>query len=211
MSTNPIQRNNTLMITKRHIAAASITTLTLSLFTGVVGYQSGRQIRNGITLQPNHSLLPDVEQQQTLEALLMEVEEANNIRADHDYQFVRELQQDQPISIPEMPKTIDGATVIEANGDLDSINIEELPSTPLPTSGWAIQVASYPTLAEANEEISRWEELGQTPYVVKAAVNGDIWYRIRLSGFADKAQAENQRNTIQSQTNEFDYIVVKAP
>lgn len=211
MSTNPIQRNNTLMITKRHIAAASITTLTLSLFTGVVGYQSGRQIRSGTTIQSSHSLLPNVEQQQTLEALLMEVEEANNIRADHDYQFVRELQQDQPISIPAMPKALEGTTVIEANDSLPSAPVEELPSIPLPASGWAIQVASFPTLAEANAEITRWQELGQTPYVVKAAVNGDIWYRIRLAGFADKAQAETQRNTIQTQTNEFDYIVVKAP
>ena len=48
MSTNSIQPSNPLIITKRHIVAVSITTLMLSLFTGIVGYQSGRKLHMGL-------------------------------------------------------------------------------------------------------------------------------------------------------------------
>jgi cell division protein FtsN len=198
-----------MMITKRHIAAASITTLTLSLFTGVVGYQSGRKLSIHAEKPSAVSLLPDVEHQETLEALLVEIEQTEHIRVDHDYQFVRELQKDQPISIPEKPNSSLTETTVESSESDE--NLPELPSNPLPSGGWAIQVASFPTIGEANDEALKWNDRSQQAYVVVAALHGDIWYRVRIAGYADKAQAELQRKSIQTEMNEFDYMVVKAP
>ena len=197
MSTNSVQHSSTMMITKRHIAAASITTLTLSLFTGVVGYQSGRKLSVHSEKPSAVSLLPDVKHQETLEALLVEIEQTEHIRADHDYQFVRELQKDQPISIPEKPNSLVTETTIDSSDA--NISVPELPSNPLPSGGWAIQVASFPTMGEANDESLKWNDRGQSAYVVAAALQGDIWYRVRIAGYADKAQAEIQRKTIQTE------------
>ena len=209
MSTNSIQPSNPLIITKRHIVAVSITTLMLSLFTGIVGYQSGRKLHMGSEKDSVASLLPNVDEQASLEELLLEIEQTKHIRSDNDYQFVNELQKDSPISIPAQPNTITTETVIEA--DTDTMTIPEVASTPLPTSGWALQVGSYPTLDEANQQADTWSGNGQKPYIVTASVDGEVWYRLRLSGLSDKAQAVALKKTLQEQMNEFDYVVVRAP
>ncbi len=208
MSTHSVQNPNPLIITKRHIVAVSITTLMLSLFTGVVGYQSGRKLHTG-SENASASLLPNVEEQASLEELLMEIEQSKHIRADSDYQFVYELQKNTPISIPEKPTTIQTETVVES--DPAALEVPEVVQNPLPTSGWAIQVGSYPSVEEAQAEVVVWSERGQKPYVVTASVDGEVWYRVRLSGLSDKAQAAALQKTLQEQMNEFDYLVVHAP
>ncbi len=210
MSTNSIQNPNPLLITKRHIIAVSITTLMLSLFAGVVGYQSGRKLHIDNNTSPSSiSLLPNVAEQASLEELLLEIEQTKNIRADRDYQFVSELQQDKPIAIPNAPETLNTETVV--NADPDMLEIPEVVANPLPTSGWAIQVGSYPSIEESQQQVDKWTELGQKPYVVTASVDNEVWYRVRLAGLSDKAQAEALNKTLQEQMNEFDYIVVRAP
>lgn len=209
MSTNSLQQPNPLIITKRHIVAVSITTLMLSLFTGIVGYQSGRKLHMGSEKDSVASLLPNVDEQASLEELLLEIEQTKHIRSDNDYQFVNELQKDSPISIPAEPNKITTETLVQSNSE--EIEIPEVASTPLPTSGWSLQVGSYPTLDEANAESERWASQGQKPYIVTASIDGEVWYRVRLSGLTDKAQAEALNKTLQEQTNEFDYVVVRAP
>ena len=209
MSTNSLQPSNPLIITKRHIVAVSITTLMLSLFTGIVGYQSGRKLHMGSEKDSVVTLLPNVDEQASLEELLLEIEQTKHIRSDNDYQFVNELQKDSPISIPDQPNKITAETVI--NADPDALEIPEVATTPLPTSGWALQVGSYPTLDEANQQTDVWANQGQKPYIVTASVDGEVWYRVRLSGLSDKAQAEALNRTLQEKMNEFDYVVVRAP
>lgn len=210
MSTHSVQNPNPLIITKRHIVAVSITTLMLSLFTGVVGYQSGRKLHTGTGAESSvASLLPKVEEQASLEELLMEIEQSKHIRADSDYQFVYELQKNTPISIPEEPTAVKTETVVES--DPTALEIPEVVANPLPTSGWAIQVGSYPSIEEAQAEVVTWSERGQKPYVVTASVDGEVWYRVRLAGLSDKAQASALQKTLQEQMNEFDYLVVHAP
>jgi cell division protein FtsN len=212
MSTNSIQPPNPLIITKRHIIAVSITTLMLSLFTGVVGYQSGRKLHMETQDTTVASLLPNVDDQASLEELLLEIEQTKHIRSDNDYQFVNELQKNTPISIPAVPETLDNETVIQADpGALQIPEVAPNALSTLPTTGWSIQVGSYPTLEESQVQMDRWTELGQEPYVVTASVDGEVWYRARLSGLSDKAQAEALKETLQGQMNEFDYIVVRAP
>ena len=209
MSTNSLQPPNPLIITKRHIVAVSITTLMLSLFTGIVGYQSGRKLNMDSEKDSVVTLLPNVDEQASLEELLLEIEQTKHIRSDNDYQFVNELQKDSPISIPVQPNTITTETVIDA--DPEALEIPEVATTPLPTSGWALQVGSYPTLDEATLQIETWGDKGQQPYIVTASVDGEVWYRVRLSGLSDKAQAEALNRTLQEQMSEFDYVVVRAP
>ena len=209
MSTNSLQSPNPLIITKRHIVAVSITTLMLSLFTGIVGYQSGRKLHMGVEKTSVASLLPNVDEQASLEELLLEIEQTKHIRSDNDYQFVNELQKDAPISIPAQPSTIVTETIIDANPD--ALDIPEVVPNPLPTSGWSVQVGSFPSIEEATAQTERWSSMGQRPYVVTASVDGEVWYRVRLSGLTDKAQAQALKQTLQEQTNEFDYVVVRAP
>lgn len=209
MSTNSLQPPNPLIITKRHIIAVSITTLMLSLFTGIVGYQSGRKLHMGTEKDRGVTLLPNVDEQASLEELLLEIEQTKHIRSDNDYQFVNELQKDSPISIPVQPNKVTTETTI--NADPEALEIPEVAPTPLPTTGWALQVGSYPTLDEATQQTDTWTSQGQKPYIVTASVDGEVWYRVRLSGLSDKAQAEALNRTLQEKMNEFDYVVVRAP
>ena len=209
MSTNSLQPPNPLIITKRHIIAVSITTLMLSLFTGIVGYQSGRKLHMGTEKERGVTLLPNVDEQASLEELLLEIEQTKHIRSDNDYQFVNELQKDSPISIPVQPNKVTTETIIHA--DPEALEIPEVASNPLPTTGWALQVGSYPTLDEATQQTDTWSSQGQKPYIVTASVDGEVWYRVRLAGLSDKAQAETLNRTLQEKMNEFDYVVVRAP
>ena len=87
----------------------------------------------------------------------------------------------------------------------------ELPSTPLPTSGWSVQVGAYPNLKEAEEHTQRIIEEGQQGYILTASVNGETWYRVRIAGYPTKAAAQEAKKALQIKHQEFDYFIFKAP
>ena len=94
-------------------------------------------------------------------------------------------------------------------------NVElEFPETPqqrLPTSGWSIQVGSYPSLSEAQTKLETMKSEFPSVYTVTASIEGDTWYRVRIAGFPTKAEAMEKKKSLEIQNQEFDYLVFKAP
>ena len=213
MTSLPVQKRKQFIVTKRHVAAFSVITTSIALLTGAIGYQTGKKLHSNIgmqnTLPLTYQLLPDVEKQKRLEELLLEIDQSQQHAADSDYLFPEELTKNDVLPIPKEPELeSEGTQISVEEGDR---TIPELPSTPLPTSGWSVQVGSYPNLKEAEEHASRLQELGQNIYIVTASVNGEVWYRTRIAGYPTKADANDAKKALQIKHQEFDYLIFKAP
>jgi hypothetical protein len=209
MSKLPIRKKNYTTITKMHIAALSLTTIFLSLLTGAIGYQAGKK---SIPLPENEntsSMLPNVDKQATLEALLHEIDQAQRQGSDNDYLFPAELLKEEPLPMPAPPPTVDVTTNISPSPE--KMELPELPQQSLPTSGWSIQVGSYPNIEEAQSKLATLKEEYPKAYTVTASIEGDTWYRVRIAGYPTKAKAMDKKKSLEVQNQEFDYLVFKTP
>lgn len=212
MTTLPIQKRKQFIVTKRHVAAFAVITTFIALLTGAIGYQTGKKLHSDIssqTLPITYQLLPETEKQKRLEELLMEIDQSQQHAADSDYLFPEELTKEDVLPIPKEPEIAMEGTQIQAEDGENAI--PELPSTPLPRSGWSVQVGAYPNLQEAEEHAARLIEEGQQGYIVTASVNGDTWYRVRIAGYPTKAEAQTAKKALQIKHQEFDYFIFKAP
>ena len=209
MSDLPIRKRNYTTITKMHIAALSLTTIFLSLLTGAIGYQAGKKSISLPEGEQQRTLLPNVDKQATLEALLHEIDQAQRQGADNDYLFPAELLKEDPLPIPDPPSVEQTQTNIPPSAD--AVDIPQLPTDKLPKSGWSIQVGSYPNLEEAQSKKETLQTDFPNVYVVTASIEGDTWYRVRIAGYPTKAEALEKKKALEIQNQEFDYLVFKAP
>ena len=212
MTDLPIRKRKQFTFTKRHLVAFSITTAAISVLTGAIGYQTGKKLHASNSSQVQnltYALLPDGEKQRALEELLLEIEHTQANAADSDYKFPSEIIKDEPLDIPVevLPPTQE--TTIPASEE-DSPT-PELPTTPLPTTGWSVQVGSYPNLEEAQARLELLAAENSNGYIVTASVNGENWYRVRISGYATKALAIDAKKALQIKNQEFDYFIYKSP
>lgn len=209
MSNLPIRKKNYTTITRMHVAALSLTTVFLSLLTGAIGYQAGKKNSPTNGNEAQLSLLPQIEKQETLEALLHEIDQVQEHSADSDYLFPDELLSNEPLPTPAPPEDLSNPSNILPAAD--KTEIPELPSAPLPTSGWSIQVGSYPTMSEAQDKSESLKEKHAKVYTVTASIEGETWYRVRIAGYPTKAAALEGKRQLETQNQEFDYLVFKAP
>lgn len=90
------------------------------------------------------------------------------------------------------------------------------PAKPLPPPGlpkilekavseYTVQVASYPTMAEAQKHADELAEKGFPAYPVKATVTGTTWYRVSIGSFKNRKAAMDYRTDLLKQN------VVKDP
>jgi len=61
---------------------------------------------------------------------------------------------------------------------------------------WVVNLTSLGNSVAANNELNRLRHLGVHAESVKANIQGKIWYRIRVAGFAGKEAAERQRKVL---------------
>ena len=209
MSNLPIRKRNYTAITKMHVAALSLTTIFLSLLTGAIGYQAGKKSVPVSTNDTQLRLLPNIEKQETLEALLHEIDQAQRTGSDNDYLFPDELLTNSPLPIPQKPTAEEA--VSNALPSPEEMEISDLPKNKLPTSGWSIQVGSYPNISEATTKAESLQESHAQVYTVTASIEGETWYRVRIAGYPTKAAAMDGKRQLESQNQEFDYLVFKAP
>ena len=215
MTALPIQKRKQFIVTKRHVAAFTVITTSIALLTGAIGYQTGKKLHADISTQTTipitYQLLPDSEKQKKLEELLLEIDQSQQHAADSDYLFPEELTKEDVLPIPKDPKMAIEGTQIPATEGAVNDGTPELPSTPLPKSGWSLQVGAYPNLQEAEEHTKRLIEDGQQGYIVTASVNGETWYRVRIAGYPTKSDALSAKKALQIKNQEFDYFIFKAP
>ena len=56
--------------------------------------------------------------------------------------------------------------------------------------GWSVNLNSYPNRIETDKKMLELKRQGIPAEVVVVTVNGVQWYRIRVTGFATKAEAD---------------------
>ena len=77
-------------------------------------------------------------------------------------------------------------------------------------AGWTVQLAAYPSEAEAAELIRDLRGRGFAAFHQRADVNGQTWHRVRVDLHADKASAEAAARTLAS-ASPYDPFVTRHP
>lgn len=202
-------------ITRGHLGALGVSTLAIAVLSFLVGLELGRSglvVENAPGQAATSAFLPDVADDQALELLLREVEQARRAEEkDPTVTFNNELARPVPtISATDAPLS-SVVTAVEPGGPLPVPPPGPAPVDALPTSGWSVQVASYEDLAEADLHVAQLKELGHPAYRIEALVSGATWYRVRIGGHETRAKAEEARLALVDQLGSAELVLAPAP
>ncbi len=81
----------------------------------------------------------------------------------------------------------------------------------VPGSGWAVQLASYVSVEEADAHIAELAELDIDAYRQAAMVRGETRHRVRVGGYRSQSSAQKGRQELVQRLGVEDAIVVQAP
>lgn len=204
-------------ITRGHLAALAVATTAIAVLAFLVGFQVGRG-KSGATdaaeAPPTAAFLPDATDQEALEALLREVERAQQpsdpSQAPRDVTFNHDLPHEVPSEIPTAPPAPQVDSLVA--GDPAAAPSPPVdPGPGAPTSGWAVQIASYAGAAEADAHVAALQEQDLAAYRVAALVDGATWYRVKVGGFSSREEASEQRGELATRLGLEDLVVSPAP
>ena len=209
--------SNQIWITRGHLAALAVATSAIAVLAFLVGVEVGRA---GNDAPPpddttaTAAFLPDATDQEALEALLREVERAQQ-QADptlvaRDVTFNHDLPHETPPEIPTELPVIPTDSVV-GDDPLDAPQPPVDPGPGAPTDGWAVQIASYADVAEADAHVARLREQELAAYRIAALVDGTTWYRVRVGGFTSREQANEERSALATTLGLGDLMVSPAP
>ncbi len=204
------KRREQIYITRSHIFAISITTLSIAVLTFALGYKTGLSRAAPPPEIVSPPLLPNTEQQDTLEELLRQIEKTHEDSRSTDYLFPDEI--DAPkLPMPEEEKIVE-KTVSEIRPASDNAPANpKLSDIDVPNDGWAVQISSFPSEAEAQKTITSLKKKELAAYFVVANIEGKNWYRVRIGGYRTKEMAHKGRNELSVLLGGKDYIISKAP
>jgi len=183
-------------ITRGHLMALGTATFFIALLAFFVGMQVGRSQSDAPTISSDAALVPEVNRQDALEALLREVEAAQ--AGAPPLAFNETLAQENAPTPP-----------LEASEEISSTT--EIPAkqpppppppapkdAPVPKTGWSIQVASYDSVADADKRVNQLKGMSLQAYRIGALIKGRQWYRVRVGGYTTKEAAEASRLKLQT-------------
>ena len=209
--TTPIQRSREqIYITKSHLLALGTSTLLVVGISFFVGFRAGAA---QFEADPNPNMaeiLPEADQQATLEALLRQIETAQQERPERAFQFPSELPSNEPRAVPETAQK-------EETPSQQTQNIPEpIPSAPdgciASEPGWFVQVRAHSNIDEALEQTAKLNErLDVGVHCFTALVDNTTWYRVRVGPYESENLANTKRELIETLLGESGFIVSKAP
>lgn len=175
--------------------ALGTATFFIALLAFFIGIQVGRSQSEAPDVSGDAALLPDSNQQDALEALLREVEAAQDDAP--PMAFNETLAQD---NAPEPP--VEDAEQKALSTEVPAATPPTPPppapkDSPIPKTGWSIQVASYDSVKDADARVAQLKNMGLKSYRVGALIKGQQWYRVRVGAYPNKAAAETARQQLQ--------------
>jgi DedD protein len=206
---------NQLWLTRSHLAALGTSTVLIAVLAFMLGYKVGARSSEAPAVAEAPGLLPVAGDRDSLEALLREVEQAQRERAsaqaqDAQLTFPTALRSPDPtMSVGEAPEGSGAAAVVPPPAEPPAP-----PSAgefPPPASGWAIQIAAFPSAEEADARVAELRAAEAAAYRVAALIHGETWYRVRVGGFPNRDAATQARAELASALGVDDLIVVEAP
>ena len=209
------RNDHQIWITRGHLAALAASTASIAFLAFLVGLQVGQRddtTADEVATAP--TLLPDADRDDALELLLREVELAQaTVSPSGDA-----VPKGRDLAFPAI--LADGATKVPSATEPTVATVSVTPpvaappkapnSTP-PADGWAVQIASFPTVREADARISELADAGHSVYRVAALVDGQTWYRVRIGGFASRDRAESARHDLARRLEAPDLLLAEAP
>jgi cell division protein FtsN len=199
-------------ITRGHLGALAVTTASIALLTFLVGVQVGQRTAPEVaTPEAQTGILPDADAHASLELLLREVELSQasvdpSGQAHVSLSFPHILAEGGTATPEHEPEPVATVSVAPPAGDAP-----KPPKNRPPVDGWSVQVASHPTQAEADAQLSALQEQGLEAYRVAALVDGQTWYRVRVGGFASRAKAEKARRRLAERLEAPDLVLAESP
>lgn len=202
------KKNQKHEFSRSQILAIGVITLALVVCTFALGYKAGSS-KSAIAAPKASSILPNPDEHASLEELIRQIESSNTIPA-RDYIFHEELEtQRLPLGMNTDAQYLE-QTTLHSDHNLNPPE-PEITKLKVPSSGWSIQVGSFPTLEEAEEYIADLTEKGLEAYYVVALVHSQNWYRVRIGGYNSRSIAEKSLSKLSSQLGGKDFLVQKAP
>lgn len=210
-------------ITRSHLMALGVATCCIALLAFLVGLQVGRSQAASAEVLADAPLplTPDADHEESLEALLREVEYARSAvgpggvlasDAPPDLSFPGLLEPVDPVlSLPKQASAGVGATLVVGDPETAPAAPAAPAAVERPGGGWAVQIASYPTAEEADASVAALAEAGHKAYRVAALVDGQTWFRVRIGGFQTKAAAEMERRVLEDSLGSDDLLLAEAP
>ncbi len=207
-------------ITRGHLAALAVATAAIAALAFMIGLEVGRsgQAEGDEDAATEGSFLPDASDEETLEALLREVEQAQ-AELEHEAaeersaggSFARELAEPEAPGAPPAPATTSTQSEVAPTPDAAPTAPSAPASDGAPTQGWAVQIAAYEDQAEADAHVGRLQSEGLAAYRTAALVAGRTWHRVRIGGFDTRDAAESARGELEDQLGLSDLLVAHAP
>ena len=196
----------------------TVSLVMLAFFLGLMLGRSGASAGAEVMAEAGASGLVDADvQDDTITELLSKVEQAASRRSAHaaEFSFPEELVASRPtLQVPQAKKVeLDAVVVVAPDpGPAPSpVPVEEVaPERPLaPTQGWAIQVASYTTITEADGRVNQLVGDGHEAWHVQAFVKGMNRFRVRVGPFSSEEEALEARGALRMELPEQDLMVTR--
>ena len=204
------QNGREIWITRGHLAALGAATLAIALLAFFVGVQVGRTQVETPSIADHSTVLPDPDREDALEALLREVESAQ--AAAPPLAFPETLTDGDPPPVPEAPDAEDVTTEVRASPEATQTPPPDPPKTaPVPSSGWAVQIASYESASDADARVAKLQERELKAYRVAALIRGSNWYRVKVGPYETKDAAAKARTDLARTLGTRDLMVTEAP
>ena len=211
-------------ITRSHIGAVLTVTAGIAAIAFFVGVDVGRN--KASPEAPRFTLLPDAASDDAHEALLREVESAQHAAAANAAEppagfraVLADARAAEPPPPPPEAAPVEAPVEQVAAGAADApVTIIPAPEAPTaetgairPMDGWAVQIASYHTVEEAEAKVKELQTAGYTAYEVTALVKGTTWYRVRIAGYLSQEVAYEAIPTLEQALGTQGLVVAKAP
>ena len=164
----------------------------LSFFLGLMFGRSGASAGVEEVASADAGGLVDADvQDDTITELLSKVEQAASRRSAHaaEFSFPEELVASRPtLQVPKSQRVeLDAIVVVAPDpgpAPEPEVEVEIEPDRPTaPTKGWAIQVASYTSLDEADGRVAQLVGAGHEAWHVQAFAKGMNRFRVRVGPF----------------------------
>ena len=110
-----------------------------------------------------------------------------------------------PDPFPDAPRTA-GGSIASGQGVAAPASLGKVPG-----DGWAVEVGSTPTEAEARTRVEALTEAGLSAYALPSLVASQVSWRVRVGGFPDKDAAGGALASVRARAGAGSATVVHAP
>lgn len=211
MTTRIHRSREQIFITKSHLFALGTSTILVVLISFFLGFRAGAAQHAPSSSNEPPQLLPDADQQNTLEELLRQIEQAQQERPERTFQFPSELPNNDSRPVPELPKEVREPTQLPATNAAPQpkVDTEECSAV---VKGWFVQVHAFQKVEDAiahTDTLSEKLDVGVHCYT--AMVNDTIWYRVRVGPYESESIASTKLILLETLLDDEGFIVTEVP